>query len=165
MMFVCKSWMILTLCGLLMSYGDLDLVQHWLRWWFAAWWHQTMIWTDVYLKYRCSVVYTWEKFHRDRCPNSKVHVAHMGPTWVLSAPGRPHVGPMNLAIRVVILVVLCETHPCLNFNNSLTHWGRHKINAILQTFSNAMKMFEFQLKFHWSLFLKVQLTIFQHWFR
>ena len=23
----------------------------------------------------------------------------MGPTWVLSAPGGPHVGPMNLAIR------------------------------------------------------------------
>ena len=28
-----------------------------------------------------------------------------------------------------------------------------------------MKMFEFRLKFHWSLFLRVQLTIFQHWFR
>ena len=25
----------------------------------------------------------------------------MGPTWVLSAPGGPHVGPMNLAIREV----------------------------------------------------------------
>ena len=24
----------------------------------------------------------------------------MGPTWVLSAPDGPHVGPMNLAIRV-----------------------------------------------------------------
>ena len=31
-------------------------------------------------------------------PDSKVHVSQMGPTWVLSAPGRPHVGPMNLAI-------------------------------------------------------------------
>ena len=30
--------------------------------------------------------------------DSKVHVAHMGPTWVLSAPGGPHVGPMNLAL-------------------------------------------------------------------
>ena len=51
----------------------------------------------------------------------------------------------------------------------LTHWGQDKIDAILQTtFSNAiswMKMFEFRLKFHWSLFLKVQLTIFQQWFR
>ena len=26
----------------------------------------------------------------------------MGPTWVLSAPGGPHVGPMNLAIRAVV---------------------------------------------------------------
>ena len=34
-------------------------------------------------------------------PDNKVHGAHMGPTWVLSAPGGPHVGPMNLAIRVV----------------------------------------------------------------
>ena len=31
--------------------------------------------------------------------DSKVHGAHMGPTWVLSAPDGPHVGPMNLAIR------------------------------------------------------------------
>ena len=29
----------------------------------------------------------------------KIHAASMGPTWVLSAPGGPHVGPMNLAIR------------------------------------------------------------------
>ena len=36
------------------------------------------------------------------------------------------------------------------------------------TFSNAfssMKMFEFRLKFHWSLFLRFQLTIFHHRFR
>ena len=32
-------------------------------------------------------------------PNSKVHGANMGPTWVLSVPDGPHVGPMNLAIR------------------------------------------------------------------
>ena len=32
-------------------------------------------------------------------PDSKVRVANMGPTWVLAAPGGPHVGPMNLAIR------------------------------------------------------------------
>ena len=31
-------------------------------------------------------------------PDSKVHRANMGPTWVLSLNG-PHVGPMNLAIR------------------------------------------------------------------
>ena len=32
-------------------------------------------------------------------PDSNFHGAHMGPTWVLAAPGGPHVGPMNLAIR------------------------------------------------------------------
>ena len=40
--------------------------------------------------------------------------------------------------------------------------------AIFQTtFSNAfswMKMYEFRLKFHWILFLRFELTIFQHWF-
>ena len=32
-------------------------------------------------------------------PDGKVHGANKGPTWVLSAPDGPHVGPMNLAIR------------------------------------------------------------------
>ena len=32
-------------------------------------------------------------------PDSKVHGANMGPTWVLSAPDGPHVGPMNLVTR------------------------------------------------------------------
>ena len=49
----------------------------------------------------------------------------------------------------------------------LTHWGRYKMAAILQTtFSNAfswMKMYELRLKFHGSLFLGVQLIITQHW--
>ena len=56
-----------------------------------------------------------------------------------------------------------------NILRKLTHWGRDKMDAISQkTFSSAfswMKMFEFRLKFRWSLFLRVQLTIFQHWFR
>ena len=33
-------------------------------------------------------------------PDSKVHGANMGPTWVLSSPGGPRVGPTNLAIWV-----------------------------------------------------------------
>ena len=51
----------------------------------------------------------------------------------------------------------------------VTHWGRDKIDSISQTtFSSAfswLKMFEFWLKLHRSLFLRVQLTIIQHWFR
>ena len=37
-------------------------------------------------------------------PDSKVHGANMGPTWVLSAPDGPHFGPMNLAIRVITVL-------------------------------------------------------------
>ena len=51
----------------------------------------------------------------------------------------------------------------------LTHWGRDKMAGIFQTtFSNQfswMKMCKFRLRFHWSLFPMVQLTIFHHWFR
>ena len=50
----------------------------------------------------------------------------------------------------------------------LTHWGRNKMAAFSQTtLSNAfswMKILEFRLKIHWNLFLRVLLTIFQHWF-
>ena len=50
-----------------------------------------------------------------------------------------------------------------------THWRLDKMAAISQTtLSNTfswMKIFEFRLKFHWSLFPRIQLTIFQHWFR
>ena len=52
---------------------------------------------------------------------------------------------------------------------TLTHWGRNKMAAVSQTaLSNAfswMIILEFRLRFHWSLFLRVQLTIIQHWFR
>ena len=62
-----------------------------------------------------------------------------------------------------------HTH-CNGNKEGLTHWGRDKkMAAIFQTtFSNAfswMKMCEFCLRFHWSLFLWFQLTIVQRWFR
>ena len=44
-------------------------------------------------------------------PDSKVHGANMGPTWVLSAPEGLHVGPMNLAIRIDIYYVF-HFQPC-----------------------------------------------------
>ena len=45
-------------------------------------------------------------------PDSKAHGANMGPTWVLSAPDGPHVGPMNLAIRETIETVSPEGTFC-----------------------------------------------------
>ena len=53
---------------------------------------------------------------------------------------------------------------------ALTHWGRDKMAAVFQTtpsnaFSWMKLLYFFLLIFHWSLFLMVRLTIFQHWFR
>ena len=39
-----------------------------------------------------------------RIPDGKNNGANMEPTWVLSAPDVPHVGPMNLAIRVILSI-------------------------------------------------------------
>ena len=43
-------------------------------------------------------------------PDSQIHGANMGPTWVLSAPDGPHVGPMNPAIRVFIVWNMTMPH-------------------------------------------------------
>ena len=45
-------------------------------------------------------------------PDSKVHGANMGPTWVLSSPGGPHVGPMNLAIWVYYRAEIISISRC-----------------------------------------------------
>ena len=49
-------------------------------------------------------MFNWEQFHKN--PDSKVHGANMGPTWVLSAADGPHVGPMNLAIREMLMNIV-----------------------------------------------------------
>ena len=51
-----------------------------------------------------------------------------------------------------------------------SHWGRDKMGAMISqtTFPCAfpwMDIFQFRWKFHWILLLRVQLTIFRHWFR
>ena len=46
----------------------------------------------------------------DLLPDSKVHGANMGPTWVLSASDGPHVGPKNLALGVVPVSYLESTN-------------------------------------------------------
>ena len=96
----------------------------------------------------------------------------------------PNLNPLKRAKPTCILIEdggrtmgsFTNKHKCKE--NQLKHHFRNttlntlrprQMDAISQTtFSNAfswMKMFEFRLKFHWSLFPGVQLTIFQHWFR
>ena len=49
--------------------------------------------------------YVWTMVY-NIVPDNKVHVTNMGPTWVLSVPGRPHVGLMNFAIRESVSYML-----------------------------------------------------------
>ena len=51
------------------------------------------------LAYYQYIFYIHMSFQTIISPVNKVHGANMGPTWVLSAPDGPHVGPMNIAIR------------------------------------------------------------------
>ena len=57
--------------------------------------------------------------------NSKVHGANMGPAWALVAPDGPHVGPMNLAIRVELglwaCIVLPQNHPPTSLQSPLRY--------------------------------------------
>ena len=70
------------------------------------WHHNYFIW--VKLNYHMMFVTDWTRqfSHKSRKsingktnPDSKVHGANRGPTWVLSVRDGPHVGPMYLAIR------------------------------------------------------------------
>ena len=67
-----------------------------------------------------------------RNPDSKVPVAIMGPTWVLSSPGGPHVGPMNLAIWEIIRDITTAM-------KLITHWPLRDVAMILKvSFRNAL---------------------------
>ena len=72
-------------------------------------------------------------------------------------------------VKTVLLMISLRRMILSQFCWTLTHWGRDKMAAVSQTtLSKAfswMKMLEFGLRFHWSLFPRVKLTIFQHWFR
>ena len=77
-------------------------------------------------------------------PDSKVHWANMGPAWVLLAPDRPHVGPMNLAIRDILpkdatLSMLSHlsllTHPWL-IRCVILSWEDRSSSHVMMTSSN-----------------------------
>ena len=69
--------------------------------------------------------------------DSKVHGANMGTTWVLSAPGGPHVGPTNLAIWVKlwynpIIVIVPLRQPWIMWSNqSMMTSSNGNISALL----------------------------------
>ena len=94
-------------------------------------------------------------------------------TAFLSAPGGllSHIFNHRIILDYAGVAVMCPSIPSIFdiWAPLLTHWGQDKMAAISQmTLSNAfswMKIYAFWLRFHWSVFLRVKLTIFQLWFR
>ena len=77
----------------------------------------------------------------------------------ISSGHGPMINELHLKMLMLFIFISCILHQTYLFT-PLTHWGRDKMAFILQTtLSNAfswMKMLEFGLKFHWSLFLRLQ---------
>ena len=81
----------------------------------------------------------------------------------------------SLSIYLIMLIcIFCVfVKLIMIFGMTYTHWFNtlrpRKMAAIFQTtFSKAffwMKIYGCRLLFHWNLFLRVELTIFQYWFR
>ena len=135
---------------------------------------------DVYITRASIQSVRWEVFH---CHNLVVEYAacnweNLGPSPVWMSYFLPHensiVSRTNLQQSKMGAVVRACCHflsvvKRLHKFPMLTHWGLDNIEAVSQTtFSKAfswMKMIEFRLRFHWSLFPRVKLTISQHWFR
>ena len=57
----------------------------------------------------------------DSNPDSKVHGANMGPTWVLSAPDGPHVGPWTLLLSGKLLVIDMTQHWGILWRRAFIH--------------------------------------------
>ena len=53
-------------------------------------------------------------------PDSKVHGANMGPIWGRQDPAGPNVDPMNLAVWGVLLCVIANPYPNINYGLTLT---------------------------------------------
>ena len=103
---------------------------------------------------------------------------HVGPT--ITGVG-PKINRVALQNRVIVILVPRSDAIARRLTNDsaafirklhchwLIHWSRDEMDISADDFIfkriSSMKMFQFRLTFHWSLFLRVQLTIFQHWFR
>ena len=70
-------------------------------------------------------------------PDSKVHGANMGPTWVLPAPYGPHVGPMNFTIWLHWPIMPL---PCYILHISGFHWDSQWAITVGLSFGSTWKV-------------------------
>ena len=84
-------------------------------------------------------------------PDSKVDGANVGPTWVLSAPGGPHVGPINLVIAGFIEInrsAVSTANDIINgvicrIPNSIMEAFNERINDIMNTIQREIRLATF----------------------
>ena len=91
-------------------------------------------------------------------PDNKVHGANMGPTWVLSVPDGPHVGPMNLAIRdttwtlfVVNDPYFASTSNCqqnVDFDWETVRWSHYHTVCTKPLTTNTQNPFVLMIQLH-----------------
>ena len=80
--------------------------------------------------------------------DSKIHGANMGPSWVLSAPDEPHVGPMNLAtgevtkIQSHLVLPPAEEHAQFVINQPTTWYSSTPSGIKIYVFSYCNKIWE-----------------------
>ena len=112
----------------------------------VLYWHMYITkyqWWDIPYKHTVSVItkITWIilslYIYVNHIPDSKVQGAKMGPTWVLSAPDGPHVGPMNLAIRDIMCQQTSHCYAAVSpltfksYGNDNTHYMQNFISNII----------------------------------
>ena len=94
-------------------------------------------WWDVSISRGNGFVLARQQNHFHGFPDSKVHGSNMGPTWVLSAPDGPQVGPMHLAIRVSATLPACYHRIALSYNlNNRGPVNQHGLTIIQTWISN-----------------------------
>ena len=79
----------------------------------------------------------------------------MGPTWVLSAPGGPHVGPMNLAIWVGNAVILLLLIHCLTSTSAYPNrrWNKYMDQYLYNI--HVSKMINICFNLRWNVWVEV----------
>ena len=101
-------------------------------------------------------------------PESKVHRDNMGPTWVLSAPYGPHVGPMNLAIKVLRKYEQNLTYRTPQNMKTFWHGNRNHITGPFWWDLSQSYSYDFHLLFAWTsqvagdLWLACAITVMVH---
>ena len=88
--------------------------------------------------------------------------------YIVSWPNTKHWLMIHISIWVMIIKWSAwlhdKCHACKHIEAE-TRWPPFPRRRFQMHFLIIMKMCEYRLRFHWSLFLGVQTTISQHWFR